>query len=107
MLADTSEARMRAEKPKDEDELYVLIRSVVKDKLEMGELDDSQLTLQDLEQVTLSFTSTLRGVYHPRIQYPKSDGEVKTRPVPYRLPDADTPPAPPQLESSSKNEGTG
>jgi hypothetical protein len=107
MLADTSEARMRAEKPKDEEELYELIKSVVKDKLEMGELDDSQLTLQDLEQVTLSFTSTLRGVYHPRIQYPKSDGEVKTRPVPYRLPDADTPPAPTQLESSPKNEGNG
>ena len=107
MLADTSEARMRAEKPKDEEELYELIKSVVKDKLEMGELDDSQLTLQDLERVTLPFTSTLRGVYHPRIQYPKSDGEVKTRPVPYRLPDADTPPAPPQLESSPKNEGNG
>ena len=92
MLADTSEARMRAERPKDEDELEDLIRSVIKDKLELGELDETQLTLHNLEEITDSFTSTLRGVYHPRIQYPKSEAEVRTRPVSYRIPDADTPP---------------
>jgi hypothetical protein len=92
MLADTCEARMRAERPKDESELKALITSVVKDKLDLGELIDTQLTMKNLEQVIESFTSTLRGVYHPRIQYPKSEGEVKTRPVPYRLPDGDTPP---------------
>ena len=77
MLADTSEARMRAEKPKDEDELHELIKSVVKDKLELGELDETQLTLKDLEDIIDSFTSTLRGVYHPRIQYPKSELDVQ------------------------------
>ena len=92
MLADTCEARVRAERPKDEAELQELIRSVVKDKLDLGELDNTQLTLQNLDQIIDSFTSTLRGVYHPRIQYPKSEGEVKTRPIPYRLPDGDTPP---------------
>ncbi len=100
MLADTCEARMRAERPKDEDALHVMIESVIKDKLELGELDDTHLTIQDLEAISDSFTSTLRGVYHPRIQYPKSDSEEKTRPAPYRLPDADTPPAAPELEPS-------
>ncbi len=106
MLADTSEARMRAERPKDEDELEDLIRSVIKDKLELGELDETQLTLHNLEETTDSFTSTLRGVYHPRIQYPKSEAEVRTRPVSYRIPDADTPPIPTNLESSTSNEET-
>ena len=107
MLADTCEARMRAEKPKDESELQELIKSVVKDKLDLGELDDTRLTLQNLEQIIDSFTSTLRGVYHPRIQYPKSEGEVKTRPVSYRLPDGDTPPVQPTLEPSSSEDNQG
>jgi putative nucleotidyltransferase with HDIG domain len=100
MLADTCEARMRAERPKDEDSLHEMIKSVVKDKLELGELDDTQLTIQDLEGITDSFTSTLRGVYHPRIQYPKSESEEKTRPAPYRIPDVDTPPVMPGHEPS-------
>jgi hypothetical protein len=91
MLADTSEARMRAERPKDEVELQQLIKSVIKDKLDLGELADTQLTLKNLEQIVDSFTSTLRGFYHPRIQYPVTEGEVKTRPVPYLIPDGETP----------------
>ncbi len=106
MLADTCEARMRAERPKDEIELHELIKSVIKDKLELGELDETQLTLQNLEEITNSFTSTLRGVYHPRIQYPKSESEVRTRPVSYRIPDADTPPGTNNLEPSPSNEKT-
>jgi putative nucleotidyltransferase with HDIG domain len=105
MLADTCEARMRAERPKDEEALHEMITSVIKDKLEIGELENTQLTIQNLEQINESFTSTLRGVYHPRIQYPKTDSEVKTRPALYRIPDGDTPPvvpepgAPPPQES--------
>jgi membrane-associated HD superfamily phosphohydrolase len=102
MLADTSEARMRAEKPKDEAELHELIKNVVKDKLDLGELDETPLTLKNLELIIDSFTATLRGVYHPRIQYPKSEGEIKTRPIPYRLPDPQMPSTP--LESSHSND---
>jgi putative nucleotidyltransferase with HDIG domain len=104
MLADTCEARMRAERPKDEEGLHDLIKSVIKDKLELGELDETQLTLRNLEEITDSFTSTLRGVYHPRIQYPKSESEVRTRPVSYRIPDVDTPPAAPNLDPSHSSD---
>jgi hypothetical protein len=107
MLADTCEARERAERPKDEGELLELIKSVVKDKQDIGELDDTQLTMQDLEQIIDSFTSTLRGVYHPRIQYPKSDADIKTRPISYRIPDVDTPPIPPAHDPSPTDENTG
>jgi hypothetical protein len=77
---------------------------VIKDKLELGELDETQLTLRNLEEITDSFTSTLRGVYHPRIQYPKSESEVRTRPVSYRIPDVDTPPAAPNLDPSHSSD---
>ncbi len=107
MLADTCEARMRAERPKDEDELRDLIRSVIKDKLDLGELDDTQLTLKNLEDIVDSFTSTLKGVYHPRIQYPVPEMDVKTRPAPYRIPDADSPPLASSLDPSPTNEKPG
>jgi hypothetical protein len=107
MLADTCEARMRAERPKDELELLELIKSVVKDKQDIGELDNTQLTLQNLDQIVDSFASTLRGVYHPRIQYPKSDGDVKTQPAFYRIPDIDMPQELPSLDSSPSNENSG
>jgi putative nucleotidyltransferase with HDIG domain len=104
MLADTCEARVRAERPKDEDELHELIKNAVKDKLDLGELDNTQLTIRNLDEIISSFTSTLRGVYHPRIQYPKPESEIKTQPVPYRLPDGDTSPVTPNLEPSPTHE---
>jgi membrane-associated HD superfamily phosphohydrolase len=67
MLADGSEARVRAEHPKDEHELYELIKNVVENRLTSGQLDETDLTLKDLEIIIDSFTTTLRGVYHPRL----------------------------------------
>ncbi len=104
MLADTCEARMRAERPKDEEALQELIKSVIKDKLELGELDNTQLTIQNLEEISDSFTSTLRGVYHPRIRYPKTEGEIKTRPAPFRGLDGDNPSTLPLIEPSPSEE---
>jgi hypothetical protein len=75
--------------------------------MDVGELDAAPITMQNLEQIIDSFTSTLRGVYHPRIQYPKSDGDIKTRPVFYRIPDVDTPPNQPDLDSSPTNDVSG
>ena len=71
MLADGSEARMRAEHPKDEDELRQLIKNVVENRLSTGQLDNTDLTLRDLGIIIESFTATLRGTYHPRLEYPK------------------------------------
>jgi putative nucleotidyltransferase with HDIG domain len=71
MLADGSEARMRAERPKDAEELRTLIKNTVENRVAAGQLDDTDLTLRDLETIVESFTTTLRGIYHPRIEYPK------------------------------------
>ena len=35
------------------------------------ELDESSLTLKDLELIKRSFIRQLQGVYHPRIEYPE------------------------------------
>jgi hypothetical protein len=61
-----------------------LIKSVIEQRMSSGELDDTDLTLRDLEKIQDSFTATLRGIYHPRIEYPrlekKAQLEVDTLP---------------------------
>jgi hypothetical protein len=70
MLADGCEARTRAERPENEEQLRKLVKDVVDRRVAQGQLDDTRLTMQDLATIVDSFTTTLRGVYHPRIKYP-------------------------------------
>lgn len=71
MLADGCEARARAELPQNEDELRTLVRKVFAFVQAEGQLDDTTLTLRDLNKAADAFVSTMRSVYHPRIQYPE------------------------------------
>jgi putative nucleotidyltransferase with HDIG domain len=73
MLADAAEARARAEGPEGEGELDEVVRSVIERCEKESQLDDTQLTLRDLNLITESFVTTLRGSYHPRIQYPAAE----------------------------------
>jgi cyclic-di-AMP phosphodiesterase PgpH len=70
MLADGVEARARAEVPKDENELRSLIDAMVNFYEQNNQLDDTNLTLKDLQEAKASFFRTLKGTYHPRIKYP-------------------------------------
>ena len=70
MLADGCEARVRAERPKDEQHLRRVIREVIESRLQSGELNATNLTLLQLALIGDSFYDTLRGLYHPRIAYP-------------------------------------
>lgn len=72
MLADATEARARAERPQNDDEIRKLVRSVIQTVQKFNQLDDTLLTLRDLNLITESFMTTLRGTYHERIQYPKA-----------------------------------
>ncbi len=72
MLADASEARARAERPATDEEIRALVTSVIQTVQKHNQLDDTLLTLRDLKLITESFVTTLRGTYHPRIQYPKA-----------------------------------
>ena len=83
MLADACEARSRAENPQGEERLREIVRSVIEIVERDGQLDNTQLTLHDLHQITESFVTTLRGTYHPRIQYPAAEVPAST-PVPTR-----------------------
>ena len=81
MLADGTEARVRAMKPQSEAELDKIVRSAIEHVQLSGQLNNTQLTLSDLNKITESFTTTLRGSYHPRIEYPKANESPATHEV--------------------------
>ena len=84
MLADGVEARARAEHPKDDDELRAIVRSVIEYRQQAGQLENTPLTQRDLQEVLESFITTLRGTYHPRLEYPREQpavGDASTAPV--------------------------
>ena len=111
MLADGCEARVRAERPKDIDEMRELIKSVIQNRIEQGQLDNTELTLRDLDAITESFITTLRGIYHPRIEYPNLEKTaipateaVPTLPAAARAPQETVPsPEPESSASASKS----
>lgn len=73
MLADATEARTRAERPTTDDDLRKLVQNVIDTVQKYNQLDDTLLTLRDLNLITESFVTTLRGSHHPRIQYPNAN----------------------------------
>ena len=79
MLADGCEAAVRANRPAAPDQVNELVRKVIGDRIAWGQLDESPLTLADLDKVRESFVTTLQGMYHPRLRYP--DQEHKTDPA--------------------------
>lgn len=73
MLADTVEAAVRSmfTQGKTIDEIKVIISNLIKDKLDDGQLIDSELTIKDLNTIQNSFIKVFKGMYHERIAYPK------------------------------------
>ncbi len=73
MLADGVEARARAQGPENDEDLRTIVRSVIERVQKDGQLNNAPLTMHDLNLITESFVGTLRGTYHPRIQYPAAE----------------------------------
>ncbi|MFM8321569.1 MAG: HD family phosphohydrolase [Chloroflexota bacterium] len=97
MLADGCEARVRAEAPPTEEAMRRVIRAAIDDRIKSGQLDDTRLTLSDLTQIADSFFVTLRGFYHPRLDYAKAEKEMAVQVAAQAAP---TPAAPSPAASS-------
>jgi hypothetical protein len=70
MLADGCEAKTRADRPQNEEDIERIVQSVIDDRLSESQLDEADLTMRELAIIRASFISTLRGLYHPRLRYP-------------------------------------
>lgn len=74
MLADSIEAASRSLDEPTPVRLQNIVRNIVQRKFMEGQLDECSLTLKDLGKVEVAFTRILLGIYHQRIDYPKSAG---------------------------------
>jgi putative nucleotidyltransferase with HDIG domain len=72
MLADGVEASVRSLPQKDDADIREMVDRIVNGRLSDGQLDDSNLTLRDIERIRGSFVEQLLGMYHQRISYPEN-----------------------------------
>lgn len=70
MLADSVEARARAERPTTKEEISELVKSMFNLYSNSGQMDNTPLTFRDLTTARQSFERVLQNIYHPRVLYP-------------------------------------
>jgi putative nucleotidyltransferase with HDIG domain len=69
MLADSCEAALRSANPQDGAEIKAQVTKIVNYYRDIGELDDSGLTLKDLKHIEQIFIDMIGATLHPRINY--------------------------------------
>ena len=73
MMADAIEATSTALRPDSEKAIEKLVNSIIDNDLTDGQLDESGLTLGDVQLIRASFIETLKGRYHVRVKYPGNE----------------------------------
>lgn len=81
MLADVSEASVRSLKEKSPARIEQTVDRVIDDCFKEKQLDECDLTLRDLNEISKAFIRLLLGIYHQRIEYqkdsaPRREGSV-------------------------------
>ncbi len=74
MLADAVEAAARTLTDTSPARIRGLVQKIFNDIFTDGQLDECDLTLQDLHLIAKSFTRTLGAIFHQRIDYPQKAG---------------------------------
>lgn len=79
LLADAVESTARTLAEPTPDRIRELVDRIVDARVEEGELDQSPLTLRELDVVKGEFVRVLTGVYHHRIDYPTTEPPADLR----------------------------
>lgn len=73
MLADAVEAASRSLKHPSRDRIKGMVTKIIYNKLNDGDLDNSELSMKELKVVENSFLNILYGIFHTRIEYPDAE----------------------------------
>lgn len=73
LMADAIDATSTALRPSTVKEIEKLVNSIVDSDLIECQLNDSGLTMGDIQQIRNSFIDTLKGRFHVRVKYPGND----------------------------------
>lgn len=77
MLADATEAAVRAISKPTVEQIQKTITKIIKARLDDGQLSEAPLTLVDLEKISTQFLRILQSLYHARIEYPSEEKIMK------------------------------
>jgi cyclic-di-AMP phosphodiesterase PgpH len=70
-IADSVEAAVRSMSQPTAEQIESIIRNIISDRLQDGQLNECDLTLKELDTVAHSLCETLKGIFHSRIEYPE------------------------------------
>lgn len=70
-LADAVEAAVRSLSKPTPGKIEGLVRKIIRDRLDDGQLDESDLTFKDLNKIADAFSKVLIGIFHGRVEYPE------------------------------------
>lgn len=77
-ICDSVEAAVRSMKEPTTEKIAKLVASIIRDRTQDGQFDDTALTFKELGNVQRAICETLSGVFHTRIEYPeKMDNPIK------------------------------
>jgi putative nucleotidyltransferase with HDIG domain len=82
MLADGAEAMVRSKHPGSTEELNQIVGEAIQSRILAGQLDECPLTMDDLHALHRVFVDVLRGLQHPRIDYPPEAAPEAPREAP-------------------------
>ena len=72
-ICDSVEAAVRSLEEPTELKIEEIVSSIVNDRLSDGQLNESPITISDLNIVQKTVCETLKGIFHSRIQYPTKE----------------------------------
>lgn len=70
-IADSVEAAVRSMPNPTSEKIENLVNKIISDRLQDGQFDECDITLQELKIVSHSLCDTLKGTFHSRIEYPE------------------------------------
>ena len=80
LLADSVEGATRALDEHNPTNIEETVKKVINNKFIDGQLDECNLTLQEINKISSTFTRILSAMYHARIKYPeKKNGSTKIK----------------------------
>jgi putative nucleotidyltransferase with HDIG domain len=73
MLADSIEAASRSLEIKNSENIRSLVENIIRQKVELGQLQYAPLTFKDIRVLKDFFHEKLTNIYHVRVNYPESE----------------------------------
>jgi membrane-associated HD superfamily phosphohydrolase len=70
-IADSVEAAVRSLSEPTPELIESLVKKIVDDRLQDGQLNECDITIKEIETVSHTLCETLKGIFHSRIEYPE------------------------------------